>query len=188
MIYQLNADVKNFGDTISELSGVDINTCYQCGKCTAGCPVVMEMSHTPNQIIRLIQLGLKEEVLNSLTPWLCASCETCTTRCPKEVDIAKIMDTLRILAIKEGYKRKERNVVAFNEIFLDSIKNNGRLQETQLAMFYNLKTMNFFKDIILGHKLFKKGKISLSGDKIKGTEAVKAIFERSKGFLDKGER
>ncbi len=188
MIYQLNANVRNFGETISELSGVDISTCYQCGKCTAGCPVVMEMSHTPNQIMRLIQLGLKDEVLSSPTPWLCASCETCTTRCPKEVDIAKIMDTLRILALKEGYKRKEPNVVAFNKIFLDSIKNNGRLQETKLAMAFNFKTLQFFKDMMLGQKLFMKGKISFSGDAISGVDAVKAIFERSKGFLDKGER
>jgi len=187
MIYQLNAGVQKFGETISELSGVDISTCYQCGKCTAGCPIVMEMSHTPNQIMRLIQLGLKEDVLNSPTIWLCASCETCTTRCPKGVDIAKVMDTLRILAIKEGYRHKERNVIAFNKIFLDSIKNNGRLQETRLAMAYNLKTLNFFKDMALGHKLFRKGKISFSSDKINKTDAVRAIFERSKEFLDKGE-
>ena len=188
MIYQLNANVRDFGETIHKLSGVDVSTCYQCGKCTAGCPVVMEMAHTPNQIMRLIQIGLKEEVLNSPTPWLCASCETCTTRCPKEVDIARIMDTLRILAVKEGYRCKEPNVRKFNEIFLDSIKKNGRLGETQLAMAFNLKTMNLFKDMSLGHKLFRRGKISFAGDKINGTEAVKAIFERSKGFLDKGER
>lgn len=188
MIHQLNADVRNFGETISELSGEEISTCYQCGKCTAGCPIVMEMSHTPNQIIRLVQLGLKEEALNSHTIWLCASCETCTTRCPKGVDLAKIMDTLRILALKEGYEPKEPNVVKFNEIFLDSIRNNGRLQETLLAVAYNMKTKQFLKDMSLGQKLFMKGKISLSGDKIKGREAVKAIFERSKRFLDKGER
>lgn len=188
MLYQLNASVRDFGETISELSGVDVSACYQCGKCTAGCPVVMEMSHTPNQIIRLIQVGLKDEALNSPTPWLCASCETCTTRCPKEVDIAKIMDTLRILALQEGVASKEPNVVKFNKIFLDAIENGGRVQETLLAVAYNLKTGQFFKDMILGQKLFFKGKISLAGDKIKGTEAVKAIFERSKGFLDKGER
>ncbi|MBI4618619.1 MAG: 4Fe-4S dicluster domain-containing protein [Desulfobacterales bacterium] len=187
MIYQLNADVRNFGKTISKLSDVDIYTCYQCGKCTAGCPIVMEMSHTPNQIMRLIQLGLKEEVLNSLTPWLCAACETCTTRCPKGVDIAKIMDTLRILARKEGYQSKEPNVVKFNDIFLNCIKDKGRLQETHLAMVYNLKTKQFFKDADIGRKLFMKGKISLSSDKIKGTDAMKSIFERSRAFLGKGE-
>jgi len=187
MIYKLNADVRSFGETISGLSGVDIFTCYQCGKCTAGCPVVMEMSHTPNQIIRLIQLGLKEDVLNSRSPWLCAACETCTTRCPKEVDIAKIMDTVRILALKEGYASKEPDVVKFNEIFLNSIEKNGRLQETQLAMAYNLKTWQFFKDINIGQKLFLKGKMSFSSDKIEGVEAIKNIFQRSKEFLDKGE-
>ncbi|MFH1624254.1 MAG: 4Fe-4S dicluster domain-containing protein [Pseudomonadota bacterium] len=187
MIYQLNADVRNFGEAISKLSGEDIYACYQCGKCTAGCPVVMEMSHTPNQIMRLIQLGLKEDVLNSRTPWLCASCETCTTRCPKEVDIAKIMDTLRILGRKEGYKSKEPNVVAFNDIFLGCVKHKGRLPETQLAMAYNFKTRQFFKDIGLGQKLFRRGKISIFSDKIKTTDAVKGIFERSNEFLDRGE-
>jgi heterodisulfide reductase subunit C len=188
MQYQLDARVRSFGETVSELSGEDIYSCYQCGKCTAGCPVAPEMSHTPNQIIRLIQLGLKEEVLASLTIWLCASCETCTTRCPKEVDIAKIMDTMRIMSVKEGYACKEPTVLKFNETFLNSIKNNGRLQETRLAIAYNLKTKQFFKDMGLGQKLFLKGKMSFLGNKIQGKEAIQAIFERSKVFLDKGER
>jgi heterodisulfide reductase subunit C len=85
-----------FAKRIEELSGQNIFSCYQCGKCSAGCPILPAMDIIPNQIIRLIQLGKKDEVLSSKTPWLCASCLTCSVRCPKGIDLARIMESLRI--------------------------------------------------------------------------------------------
>ncbi len=87
---------------VEEISGQNLMKCYQCGKCSAGCPVVEAMDILPNQIIRLAQLGLEEELLNSKTIWLCASCITCTSRCPKGVDVARVMEALRVIILRKG--------------------------------------------------------------------------------------
>ena len=87
---------------IKAISGQDVRACYQCGKCTAGCPLASAMDLMPNQILRLLQLGEHEEVLKSRTIWQCASCLTCAARCPKDVDPARVMDALRTLLMRRG--------------------------------------------------------------------------------------
>ncbi|MEA1964735.1 MAG: 4Fe-4S dicluster domain-containing protein [Candidatus Aerophobetes bacterium] len=87
---------------VEELSGENIYACYQCGKCSAGCPSISEMDISPSEIIRLVQLGEEKEVLNSKTIWVCASCFTCVTRCPKGVDLAKIMESLRQISLRKN--------------------------------------------------------------------------------------
>ncbi len=93
---------SKFLDKVEELSGENIYACYQCGKCSAGCPSISEMDISPNEIIRLVQLGEEKEVLNSKTIWVCASCFTCVTRCPKGVDLAKIMESLRQITLRKN--------------------------------------------------------------------------------------
>lgn len=86
---------------IEELSGQSILACYQCGKCSAGCPAVSEMDILPNQVIRFVQLGLKEELLQSKSYWVCASCFTCNARCPKGIKIAEVMEALRQILLRK---------------------------------------------------------------------------------------
>src|SRR5512139_1237860 len=96
----------------------NLSLCYQCLKCTAGCPTEPYMDVRPNNIIRMIQMGMKKEVLESSAIWLCVSCETCGTRCPNKIDIGVLMDALREMAIQEGVPAKEKNSHLLHEAFV----------------------------------------------------------------------
>ncbi|MGD8535524.1 MAG: 4Fe-4S dicluster domain-containing protein [Candidatus Aminicenantes bacterium] len=86
---------------VEELSGQNLLACYQCGKCSAGCPAVSQMDILPNQIIRYAQLGFKDELLKSKSIWICASCFTCNARCPKGINIAEVIEALRQILLRK---------------------------------------------------------------------------------------
>ena len=98
---------SEFVKKIGELSGENIYACYQCGKCSAGCPIVEHMDILPNVIVRLIQLGEEASIKESKTVWLCAGCLQCAAKCPKGVDLAKIMDAVREILKREGLDKVE---------------------------------------------------------------------------------
>jgi len=93
---------SEFVRKIEQRSGQDLMACYQCGKCSAGCPVAGSMDILPNQIIRLVQLGQEDEALGAESIWYCAACLTCAGRCPKGVDLAQVMEALREMAMDKG--------------------------------------------------------------------------------------
>jgi heterodisulfide reductase subunit C len=99
-----------FVQQVEEISGQDLLACNQCGKCSAGCPVVAAMDLLPSQVIRMAQLGM-EEVLESETIWICASCLTCVTRCPKGVDLPRLMEALRQIALRQGVTELDLNAL-----------------------------------------------------------------------------
>jgi heterodisulfide reductase subunit C len=90
---------------IAELSGEDIEACYQCGTCSAGCPVAEEMDPKPREAMMLLRLGQAKDVLESHGIWLCASCMTCGERCPKKIDYAKIAEACRAIVLRAGDSR-----------------------------------------------------------------------------------
>ncbi|TEU07145.1 MAG: disulfide reductase [Candidatus Aminicenantes bacterium] len=95
---------------VEELSNQNLLACYQCGKCSAGCPAVSQMDILPNQIIRYAQLGLKDDLLKSKSIWICASCFTCNARCPKGINIAEVIEALRqiLLRNREDHVKVEK--------------------------------------------------------------------------------
>ncbi|MBW2560487.1 MAG: 4Fe-4S dicluster domain-containing protein [Deltaproteobacteria bacterium] len=159
------------------VDGVPIQSCFHCRKCTAGCPVAFAMEYNPNAVIKMIQMGMKDKVLGSSTIWLCASCETCVTRCPNEVDIARMMDTLREMAIESGVSAGEKNVLKFHEAFLSSIKLGGRINEPTMLVHYKLKSGDLFSDLGLGMSMFMKGKIKPISPRTKDMGSVRKIFK-----------
>ncbi len=165
-------------------SSVNVQACYQCQKCSAGCPVVSSMDIFPNQVIRQIQYGRREKILTSKTIWICASCHTCSVRCPNDIDLARVMDSLRHLARRSGLKAGETEIPVFHSVFLDSIRATGRIHELSLIMRFKLKTKDFLKDAGLGWEMFRRGKIKILPQSFTGGKAVKDIFN----FCEKGEK
>jgi heterodisulfide reductase subunit C len=93
---------KKFIDRVNELSGENVFSCYQCGRCSAGCPFAFEMDILPNQMIRLVQMGQEQELIGSKALFLCASCFTCQSRCPKGINIANVAEAVRHLIEPKG--------------------------------------------------------------------------------------
>lgn len=168
---------------IEKATGVSVHRCYQCGKCSAGCPLAVEMDYPPSQILRMLQTGLsteEEKVLRSMSIWLCLTCETCIARCPQEVDLPKVMDFLRI----ESMNRKmvnpgAKDIISFHKAFLDSIRTTGRLYEMGLIADYKARSLHLFQDVILAPWMFLKGKLHVVPEMIKGTDHMGKIFSRT---------
>ncbi len=172
-----NQGEKEFLARLEQEAGTQVSLCYQCGKCSAGCPAAFAMDYPPREIIRLLQLNMLDEAINSNSIWVCATCETCSERCPRGVDIASLMDTLRREALRQG-KTGDNKVAAFNAAFLRSVKFLGRTYEAGILLQHNAVTMQPFKDANLGLPMMKRGKISILPARIKGRDQMKKIFER----------
>jgi heterodisulfide reductase subunit C len=170
----------DFVNQVNALSEQTIQLCYHCHKCTAGCPVVDEMSYGPDRILRMVQFGQKEPLLTSSDIWVCASCETCGTRCPNEIDIARVMDALRQLALAEGAAIAEPDAIKFHRLFLFMLQNMGRMHEALLMGIYLLWTFDFMDYVGVGPRMFLKGKVPLIPHRIKGRGEVKRIFKATK--------
>ena len=167
---------SSFLEEIIRESNVDIRACYQCQKCSAGCPVVSAMDMYPNQVIRQIQYGRREKVLGSKSIWVCASCHTCSVRCPNDIDFAKVMDTLRHIALRSGIIAGEKDVPVFHMVFLESIKRTGRIHELSLILRFKLKTRDFLKDAGLGWQMFRRGKIKILPQVYSAGREIKELF------------
>ena len=164
---------------IREVADVDVNLCYQCGRCAAGCPVAYAMDYTPARLIHAARLGLDDLVLGSKTIWLCAACETCTTRCPQEVDIAAVMDAAKILAVRRGVKPAMGEVRSFHKAALATVRRFGRMWEAGMLVSLKLRTARYFTDLELGKRMLRKGKLKLLPSLV-GARRARRIFARAR--------
>jgi heterodisulfide reductase subunit C2 len=166
---------------VRQQTDVNVIECYQCGKCTAGCPVAERMDLRPSVIMRMLQSGDEvemNEILRSLSIWLCLTCETCYSRCPMELDIPKVMDYLRQRSLTEGkVHRDARDIVAFHKSFLNTVESNGRLHEMGLVIDYKLHSGNLFQDIMLAPEMFSKGKLHILPERIKDRKGLSRLFK-----------
>lgn len=154
------AEKINFTKEVLEKSGVNFNRCYQCKTCSSSCPFASEMDYLPHRLIRKVQLEEMNEVLESKTIWFCASCETCHTRCPNQIDIPGLMDTLRIMALQRRSKHSNEKIPVFHRSFMAGIKRWGRQYELGMLLSYKIKTGDL-NDLVLGIKMLLKGKLAL---------------------------
>lgn len=140
--------------------GQNVYLCYQCIKCTSGCPLAEYLDWQPSQIMRLLQFGMVDRALSAQTPWLCSACQTCSTRCPQGLDINAIMEFLTREALERGYKPAIPASNIFNEAFLREVKLWGRAYELGLMAEVKLRTGNLTGDLDLGMKMLGKNKLA----------------------------
>jgi len=182
----------SFLDQIEAAGPFETGACFQCRKCTNGCPVTFAMDLYPDEVIRLVILGQRETVLGCRTIWVCAACETCTTRCPNAVKIAEIMDCLKEMAIQEGVPSPQPQILALYETFLNNIKKWGRVYETALLPTYLLRSGElkhkwhagtYRSDIKLGLQMLSKGRFPLLPKTVNGKKEIRKLL--AKPNLDK---
>ena len=150
--------LPSIGDAVRARIGENIYSCYQCVKCTSGCPLADQFDLTPNQVMRALQLN-DARVLESRTIWLCASCYTCATRCPRGIDVTGVMDALRIEARERGIPAAVPEVATFNSLFMRLSRMFGRIPELLLMALFNLAQRKPFANADLGWQLLKRGRL-----------------------------
>ncbi len=188
----MGSQVQHADSTVSpleQLAGTQFSLCYQCGKCTAGCPRSERMDAPPTRLIRWLQVGEEARALASQAIWDCVACQTCSARCPQGVDCASIMDALRQVAFtRDTVAPDRRRVVAFQRAFLDNIRRNGRLNELELTASFKLRAFRhdraikpLFQDASLAPQLRKRGKLHLKAERVRNRDVVARIFKKCGG-------
>lgn len=161
-----------FTKEVEARSGQDLSLCYQCGNCTAGCPAGFVYDRQVNQIMHGLQLGLKEQVLASNSIWYCLGCSMCTLRCPNNIDVAGVMETLRHMAREEGHVTVP-NVEKFWFSFMDTVRAFGRTYEVGTMALYMLRSFKLGTDVDLAPMALRKRKLSMA-PRIESKEAARA--------------
>lgn len=159
--------IEHLRKKLLSLTGQDVRRCYQCGKCTASCPMASEEGFQPHKVMRSLQLG------ESMLGWAfeCVSCETCTVRCPQGIEISRVMDALRRLVWEEG-RVKEKPAGAFARAFLNHIFKYGRVWEATAGLSTN-SNLSTLSEIPLVLKMLKKGKAPFAPNRVKAIEEIK---------------
>ena len=182
-------------DEVSKRSGQNLQACYQCRRCAAGCPVGEETGVTPDRLIRMIVLGDREEAVNNLLVWKCVACYTCGTRCPNNIQTARITETLKQMAKKAHARPLTPRIADFHSAFMTSTRHLGRFNEIESLTIYETKTalkelsQGKVKAVInemigqarLALDMMKKKRLHLGVDRVKARSEVQALFEKAKG-------
>ncbi|HEX2395322.1 MAG TPA: 4Fe-4S dicluster domain-containing protein [Bacteroidales bacterium] len=174
---------KNDGTLIAsveKISGVKLNECLQCKKCSNGCPVAGITKTGPAEIIRRLQLNTGAEILESDLVWMCVSCETCFGRCPMKIDMAAIMDALRNIAVKKKSQGHNGNVHLFNTSFLSTVSIFGRTYDLGMIAAFKIRTSRYMQDTEKFPMMLKKGKIALLPSFKADKKYIKRIFKNKK--------
>lgn len=171
-----SAPQTRLADLVDQAIGVNPAKCYQCGKCSAGCPMAEEMPLRTHELMRMIQLDRRDRIFRDESIWLCLTCETCSERCPNGVDPAGAIDSLRGMAEDQERATSPRRIRTFHEAFLGQIKSQGRIHEVGLVAAYKLKSGALFDDVTTAPGMMVRGKLPLLSRKIEGIDHVRRIF------------
>jgi heterodisulfide reductase subunit C len=163
---------------IQRRSGVNIGACWHCNSCANGCPFSEAMDFRPNAVIRLAQLGLRREALQSSGIWICVGCNTCSIQCPNAIDIPAVNDSLRRMALEEGAAVAEPGILAFHEEVLHSIERYGRTHKLAIMMRYKLRRQDWFGDMRVGVRMMLKRKLDFLPSRSSIAGKIKNLLPR----------
>ena len=171
---------------VEKLSGQNVSACYQCGKCSAGCPVLADVDLAPNRVMRLTQLGLEQAALDNEMIWSCAGCGTCSSRCPEGLQVGAVLDTLRAIAERRGIvsARGATPVRTFYRAFLDCVREFGRNSEVGLMGCYNISSGRLFTNVVKAPWFLLKAKISFTAHKVRKLDRMRRVFKRIEAIED----
>jgi heterodisulfide reductase subunit C len=185
---------KPLVDEVMLRSGQNIKACYQCRRCAAGCPVGEETGVTPDRLIRMIMVGDREAALNNLLVWQCVGCYTCGTRCPNNIQTARITETLKQMGKQAHAEPLRPRVADFHSSFMASAKHFGRFNEIEGMGIYETKTA--FRELMkgnlkavieemksqmkLGSDMMKKKRMHFGLDRVRKRSEVKALYNKAK--------
>lgn len=172
----VSARNRSLAKELAFRAGVNLHDCYQCGKCSAGCPMAEDMDLTPQQVMHALQMGMTDRALEARGPWVCAGCMVCSTRCPQNIDICSIMREVRRESHAEG-KRAVPESDVFETTFINGIRKNGRSNEQYLAAAYNLKSGHLMQDMGNAPKMFAKGLVGIRRNRVKDRASVSRLVD-----------
>jgi heterodisulfide reductase subunit C len=166
-------------EIMAKPGGEALRDCIQCGTCSGTCPMSVYMDLTPRRVIALTRAGLERDVLQSATPWLCASCYECQVRCPRGIQVTDIMYALKRRAIKKGLYPKRFAIPVLAKAFYNMVARNGRNSESRLVIELALRTnpFNLLKMAPVGLKLLKTGRMVFGQDRIQDPKQLRAILD-----------
>lgn len=173
---------KSFLDLLAALpEGKHLRSCLQCGTCGGTCPVSPMLPHSPRRIFAMVRAGMKREVLESLTPWVCASCYECTVKCPAQIAITEIMYALKRMAGREGITPPDSDAVRFARLFTEVVSTYGRAHELQVLMKYMMfhHPVRLARQTGVGMRMMFKGRMPLFPHRIEGIDKFRAMVERA---------
>jgi heterodisulfide reductase subunit C len=159
--------------------GEDLRSCIQCGTCSGGCPLAVYMDYTPRRIIALTRAGLEQDVLRSVTPWLCASCYECQVLCPRGLKVTDIMYALKARSIAKGLYPRKLPVPVLARAFYGMVARYGRSAEVRLVLRLMLGTnpLGLLRMAPQGLKLWMRGRMSLRQDRIRHVEQLRKVLD-----------
>lgn len=176
----VSKNTLSFARHIQSLTGENVMLCYQCRKCTLGCPSSYTMKMKPHELMRAIQLGLEEEIYLSGTIWICLSCETCNTRCPQGINIPRVIDGLRELSKNVEYYNPHPYIPSLHRIFLALVERFGRIYELGLVLLINLRMLTPFKDIDMAYPMLIRGKLKIFPHKSPARKELQKVISMIK--------
>lgn len=166
-------------NTVQEMSGIGLSLCYQCNKCSNGCPAAKHTAMTPSEVVRRLQLGASNELLDSEFIWLCLSCETCYARCPMGINISAVIDVLRAMAVEKCASKPKGDMPLFNRMFLGTVRTFGRAYDLSMIIAYKLRTGNLKQDIEKMPAMLKNGKLAILPPSGADKKTIKQVFSRA---------